>query len=220
MYFTDNDLILKLAAYQLFWEMVASLNVKEDNIRILPTAGKVFSSSQKISRQFKPTSIERAKQIANQCKKIDETSITDQLELQSLASSDGIDVGEALLVAATQTEKDFYLLTSDKRFLKALAASSFHQVKQRLNKRAICLEQVLIHVINFTGYEKVCRRIASADACDQVISEAFSLGRKTPQQDAVRVLNEAIQQLRIKTGNLLVDAILTSQCSTIYSPDT
>lgn len=211
LYFTDNDLILKLAAYQLFWEMVASLNIKEENIRILSTAGQVFSSSQKISRQFQQTSIQRAKQVANRCNKIDRSCITDHSEFRSLASTDGIDVGEALLVAATQMEENFYLLTSDKRFLKTLAASSFDSVKQRLDKRVICLEQLLIHVINYSGYDIVCRRVASADACDQVISEAFSLGRQTQEQDAMRVLNEAIQQLRIRTGTLLVDAILTSQ---------
>lgn len=211
LYFTDNDVILKLAAYQIFWEMVASLNIKDENIRILPTAGKVFSASQKISRQFKQTSIERAKQITNQCQTIDDGVLYNTSEFQLLASADGIDVGEALLVAATQTEEDFYLLTSDKRFLKSLALSSFNDVKQRMYKKVICLEQLVIHVIDNAGFDLVCRRIASADACDQVISEAFQLGKQTKHQDAITVLNEAIQDLRAKTGNLLIDSVLVAQ---------
>lgn len=211
LYFTDNDIILKLAAYQIFWEMVASLNIKDENIRILPTAGKVFSASQKISRQFKQTSIERAKQITNKCKTIDDRVVHNTSEYQLLASTDGIDVGEALLVAATQMEEDFYLLTSDKRFLKSLALSSFNDVKQRLYKKAICLEQLVIHVIDHAGFDLVCRRIASADACDQVISEAFQLGKQTKYQNAVKVLNRAIQDLRAKTGDLLIDSVLIAQ---------
>ncbi|MEH2243740.1 hypothetical protein [Nostoc sp.] len=211
LYFTDNDVILKLAAYQIFWEMVASLNIKNENIRILPTAAKVFSGSRKISKQFKPTSIERAKQITDRCKTIDDYAICSTSEYQMLASTDGIDVGEALLVAATQMEEDFYLLTSDKRFLKSLALSSFNEVKQRLYKKAICLEQLIIHVIDHAGFDLVCRRMASADACDQVISEAFELGKQTKHQDAVKVLNQAIQDLRAKTGNLLIDSVLVAQ---------
>ncbi|QIR38499.1 hypothetical protein HCG51_18510 [Tolypothrix sp. PCC 7910] len=211
LYFTDNDVILKLAAYQIFWEMVASLNTKDENIRILPTAAKVFSASRKISKQFKPISIERAKQITDRCKTIDDYAICSTPEYQMLASTDGIDVGEALLVAATQTEEDFYLLTSDKRFLTSLALSSFNDVKQRLYKKAICLEQLIIHVIDHAGFDLVCRRMASADACDQVISEAFQLGKQTKHQDAVKVLNQAIQDLRAKTGDLLIDSVLVAQ---------
>ena len=211
LYFTDNDVILKLAAYHIFWEMVASLNIKDENIRILPTAGKVFSTSQKISRQFKQTSIERAKQITNRCKRIDDSVFHNTSEYQLLASADGIDVGEALLVAATQTEEDFYLLTSDKRFLKSLTLSNFKDIKQRLYKKAICLEQLVIHVIDYAGFDLVCRRITCADACDQVISEAFQLGKQTKHQDAVKVLNQAIQDLRAKTGDLLIDSVLVAQ---------
>ncbi|MEH1780258.1 MAG: hypothetical protein V7L26_14270 [Nostoc sp.] len=211
LYFTDNDVILKLAAYHIFWEMVASLNIKDENIRILPTAAKVFSGSRKISREFKPISIERAKQITNQCKTIDDCVIHNTSEYRLLASTDGIDVGEALLVAATQTEKDFFLLTSDKRFLKSLALSNFNEVKQRLYKKTICLEQLVIHVIDHAGFDLVCRRIASADACDQVISEAFQLGKQTKHQDVVKVLNQAIEDLRSKTGDLLIDSVLVAQ---------
>lgn len=190
--------------------MVASLNIKDENIRILPTAGKVFSASQKISRQFKLTSIERAKQIASRCHKIDNSVVCNTLEYQLLASTDGIDVGEALLVAATQTEEDFYLLTADKRFLKSLALSNFNDIKQRLQKRVICLEQLIIYVINTAGFDLVCRRIASAECCEQSVVDAFQLGKQTKKQDAVKVLNEAIQDLRAKTGNLLIDSILAS----------
>ncbi|KYC43337.1 hypothetical protein WA1_14755 [Scytonema hofmannii PCC 7110] len=61
LYFTDNDVILKLAAYQLFWEMVASLSIKEENIRVLPTAAKVFSASRKIIQQYRQISLEKLK---------------------------------------------------------------------------------------------------------------------------------------------------------------
>lgn len=179
-------------------------------MRILPTAAKVFSSSQKISRNFKPTSIERAKQIANACNVINQSAISDNVELEMLASTDGIDVGEALLVAATQLEQDFYLLTSDKRFLKTLALSNFDNVKQRLQKRVICLEQLMAHLITVKDFDLICRRVVSADSCDMVVSDAFAKGRQTKSQDAVTVFNQATQDLRIKTGDLLIDSVITA----------
>ncbi|BAZ14947.1 hypothetical protein NIES4071_68170 [Calothrix sp. NIES-4071] len=210
LYFTDNDIILKLAAYQLFWEMLASLNIKSENIRILPTAAKVFSGSQKISRNFRATSIERAKQIANACNIIDQSAISNTIEFEMLASTDGIDVGEALLVAATELEQDFYLLTSDKRFLKTLASSNFDSVKQRLQKRVITLEQLMAHLISVKDFDLICRRVLSADSCDMVVSDAFKMGRQTKPQDAVTVFHQAIQDLRVKTGDLLIDSVVTA----------
>lgn len=179
-------------------------------MRILPTAAKVFSSSQKISRNFKPTSIERAKQIANACNVINLSAISDNVELEMLASTDGIDVGEALLVATTQLEQDFYLLTSNKRFLKTLALSNFDNVKQRLQKRVICLEQLMAHLITVKDFDLICRRVVSADSCDMVVSDAFEKGRQTKSQDAVTVFNQATQDLRIKTGDLLIDSVVTA----------
>jgi predicted Zn-dependent protease with MMP-like domain len=208
LYFTDNDVILKLAAYQLFWEMVASLNIKDENIRILPTAANVLSRSQKIRRNFKPITIERAKQIANACQTIDDLAIINTNEYQMLASIDGIDVGEALLVAATKSEENFCLLTSDKRFLKTLASSNFNDVKQRLRKRVVCLEQLVLHLIKTReDFDLICRRIVSADSCDLVISDAFQAGRQTKQKDAITILNQAIQDLRAETEELLIDSI-------------
>lgn len=201
-------MILKLAAYQLFWEMVASLNIQEENIRVLPTAAKVFSASRKIIQQYRQISLERAKQVVSRCQPIDRSILSNTLEFQLLAATEGIDVGEALLVAATQTEEDFYLLTSDKRFLKNLELSEFDDIKRRLNKRIICLEQLMIHIIKTAEFDLVCRRIASAEACDQIISEAFQLGRKTKIQDAVKVLEVAIEDLRNETGELLIDSVL------------
>ena len=210
LYFTDNDIILKLATYHLFWELSSSLKIKEENIRVLPTAIKVFSASQK-NKQYRQISLERAKQIVRRCQCIDRSALSNTLEFQLLSPIDGIDVGEALLVAATQAQEDFYLLTSDKKFLRKLTTSDFDEIKQRLYKRVICLEQLINHVINFAGFDLVCRRIASAEPCDQIVSEAFHMGKHTKCSHAVKVLDAAIKDLRDNTGDLLIDSVLAIQ---------
>lgn len=202
IWFVDNDIILKLAAYNLFWEAITKLSVKQENIRILPTAEQVFSRNRRLSTQYTDKTIQRALQIAKACTSINQYSIA---EYESLVAEEGIDAGEALLVAATQTEVDYLLITGDKRFIKALASSQLVDLKQRLNKRIICLEQLILNLINVSDFDKICRRIVSAEDCDETINEIFKLGRQAKQKDVSNSLNQCVADLRFQTGELLVD---------------
>lgn len=205
IYFVDNDVILKLAVYNLFWEMAACLNVKEEYIRVLPTASQYFSSRTKRIQKYRPESIRRARQVADQCKSIQITSPNSEYQL--LLNEQGIDAGEALLVAATQNEENFYLLTGDKRFLKALTASNLTDVKRRLSKKIICLEQLMLYIITTSEFDKVCRRVLAAEFCDQIITEAFGCSSPPKQQTVVKNLNQAVENLRVQTGDLLVEYV-------------
>jgi len=131
--------------------------------------------------------------------------LTSDVEFQLLSQENGIDPGEALLVAATQNEQDFYLLTGDKRFLKAFAASNLAAIQQRLYKRFICLEQLMLYVISYSDFDIVCRRVVNAESCDQVINDAFSRGKQSNKATVIQVLNQAVEELRSQTGDLLVE---------------
>lgn len=204
VYFVDNDVILKLAAYNLFGEIAACLkNVRQEDFRVLPTATKYIGGNSRRIKQYREESIQRAKQIADRYLSIQYPSST--LEYQLLLDVEGIDRGEALLVWATQEEQDFYLLTGDKRFVKALAASNLDRVKQRLYKRIICLEQLMLYIITYSEFDKVCRRVANAESCDQVISDAFKLGKRSNKETVIQTLNQAVEELRYQTGDLLVE---------------
>jgi hypothetical protein len=205
VYFLDNDVILKLAAYNLFGEMAACLKIQREDFRVLSTASQYFSRSYQVKQQYRQQSIQRAKQVTEQYKPVQLASPNSEYEL--LLRIDGIHVGEALLVAATQYEQDFYLLTGDKKFLKAIAASNLVTIKQRLYKRIVCLEQLMLYMINYSEFDKVCRRVVSAESCDQVINDAFSLGRQSKQKTVVKVLNQAVEDLRLQTGDLLVESL-------------
>jgi len=203
IWFVDNDIILKLAAYNLFWEATTKLNVKQENIRILPTAQKVFSSNSRISRQYTSQTIQRALQIVRGCTPIAQYS---QEEFKSLVSEEGIDAGEALLVAATQLEKNFLLVTGDKRFIQALASSNLVDVKQRLSKRIICLEQLLLNLLEVSEFDKICRRVVSAENCDETITEMFNSGKQSKPSEVSSSLSQCVENLRCQTGDLLIDA--------------
>jgi len=203
IWFVDNDIILKLAAYNLFWEATTKLNVKQENIRILPTAQKVFSSNSRISRQYTSQTIQRALQIVRGCTPIAQYS---QEEFKSLVSEEGIDAGEAMLVAATQLEKNSLLVTGDKRFIQALASSNLVDVKQRLSKRIICLEQLLLNLLEVSEFDKICRRVVSAENCDETITEMFNSGKQSKPSEVSSSLSQCVENLRCQTGDLLIDA--------------
>ena len=121
---------------------------------------------------------------------------------------EGIDSGEALLVAATKEEANFYILTSDKRFLKALSNSNLANIKQRLCQRIICLEQLLINLIsNDNDFDKIRRRIISSDLCNQNIAEVFADGKLTKKETALVILEDRVKELRSVTGDLLIESL-------------
>jgi hypothetical protein len=199
----DNDVILKLAAYNLFGEMAACLAIKREDFRILPTASKYFSRNSRVNQQYKQDSIQRAKRIAEGYQPIERPKL--DLEFQLLSQENGIDPGEALLVTATQNEQDFYLLTGDKRFLKALAISNLAAIKQRLYRRFVCLEQLILYVVTYSDFNKACIRVANAESCDQVITDAFRFGKQSKKETVIKVLEGAVEELRSQTGDLLVE---------------
>jgi len=114
----------------------------------------------------------------------------------------GIDQGEAVLIAATATESDFYIVTADKRCLKALANSGMTDILNRLRHRIICLEQLLIRLIQQSSdMDKIIRRINNAVDCEFSVTEAFKLA---DQAAIIQRLQAEVDRLRSDTGNLLV----------------
>jgi hypothetical protein len=202
VYFVDNDIVMKLSAYQLFWETTKALGAQDQDIRVLPTASPFFRRDRQLADQYPQEMRDRAIQVVDKCSKVT-VSPTDA-EYLSLLGINNIDPGEALLVAGTQAERDFYLLTADKKFLKALAASGLQSILQRLDHRVLCLEQLILLLLKQTNdFDKIARRISAAVRCEVSVSTAFSAGKQTDQQKAIAYLETVVTDLRQQTGNLL-----------------
>jgi hypothetical protein len=132
LYLIDNDIIIELASYKLLGETMASFNLtyKDKAVRILPSASSYINSNSELRKKYKLETLQLAKSRADNYEKINKSLIDqkEDSEYESLIAIENIDPGEALLVAATEYETDFYILTCDKKFLKALSRSNLTRV--------------------------------------------------------------------------------------------
>ncbi|MFY7885444.1 MAG: hypothetical protein ACOVOV_11455 [Dolichospermum sp.] len=166
------------------------MTYKDKAVRILPSASSYINSNSELRKKYKLETLQLAKSRADNYEKINKSLIDqkEDSEYESLIAIENIDPGEALLVAATEYETDFYILTCDKKFLKALSRSNLTNIKQRLYKRIICLEQLIIHLINHNDFNKVCLRIASSELSNCDIAEAFKNSKLTQKELALKTL--------------------------------
>ncbi|MGB3310522.1 MAG: hypothetical protein WBA86_12320 [Nodosilinea sp.] len=193
----DNDIIIKLSAYNLFWDAMKAWGIPDPSIRVLPTASSFIRRDSRIKAQYDQETCTRACHVTD---KSDKAKNPGNLEYQQLLSI--MEQGEALLISATGAESDFYITTADKRCLKALAASGMTATLSRLEHRIICLEQLVVRLVQqSTDFAKVSRRIIQAAPCEVSVTEAFKLA---DQAAVIRRLQGEIDLLRSQTGSLLV----------------
>ena len=165
----------------------------------MPTASRFIQKDWSIQAQYDERTRRAACHIVDQAQKLSNPGSAEYIALQGI---EGIDPGEALLVAATANEPDAYILTADKRCLKALARSAPPAILQRLAHRIICLEQLILCLLQqFSDFDKLARRIRKAVPCEFSITEAFKLTEPT---EIAQSLQAEIDRLRADTGTLLV----------------
>ena len=173
--------------------------IPDPSIRVLPTASRFISRDWSIKDQYDDRTRTEAYCIVDKCEKLVNPNAP---EYQTLQTIEGIDPGEALLISATATEEAFYIVTADKRCLRALAASGMTAPLSRLEHRFICLEQLVMRLVQqSTDFAKVSRRITQAVPCEFSVTEAFNLAN---QAAVIGRLQEEIDRLRGQTGSLLV----------------
>jgi hypothetical protein len=200
--FLDNDAILKLVACNLFWETVAAIGATQADLRVLSDAKYVFRKSRKVVQKYPPAIRDSAISIVEGCAKI---KLQSSQALQDL-EIEGIDPGERLLIAATQDEVSFYLATGDKRCLKALAAApQLVEIKQRLSGRVICLEQLILKLIEIKGFDEILSRVLPARNYDKALASIFGSGERATRDNVLLALSGYIEDLRRENEGFLAD---------------
>jgi len=215
IYCIDNDILKKLATFDLFDETLKLFDISCAKTKVLETAKHKFwgdweryknGKYRKYEDQF--VNYERIIQIAINLPQIIELEINQDffIMLSSLGHKD-IESSDAILIShiseIIQSEKSAQLLTGDKRLLRALQNIDISMFREALVHKIWCLEQLVLKNIETHGFEFVRDKIVPVRECDQAIKAVFGSGEVSTRENSLSTLKSYIEELREETGNLL-----------------
>jgi hypothetical protein len=202
--FLDNDVILKLTICGLLYEALDCLEIEITDIRVLSSARYVLNGA-KMRKKYPEEALDSAIKFVEKCSTL-EPKFTDDYQL--LNKSDGIDVGEAALIAAAIQEPAFLLVTGDKRCLRSLAAiAELDSIHKTLQGHVICLEQIIYKLIETQNFESIRARILLVRNYDTALKSAFGSGDKSEYQNVREALKSYIEDLQKDSNDVLVITI-------------
>ncbi len=215
LYCIDNDIIQKLATFDLFDKTIELFEASSTDINILTTAQYKFRrdwEKVKTGRHRNPeaafVNYERAVELAETLPQIVELTIDADLFGQ-LSAFDDIDQGEAILTAyaaqALQKDNvhDVFILTGDKRYLRALTKVKLPSIQELFIHRFWCLEQLVLRNICEYGFEVIRNKVMPVRDCDKACKAVFGSGKLSTEGNAIASLIGYIETLRDETSSLL-----------------
>jgi hypothetical protein len=215
LYCIDNDILQKLATFDLFDETIALFGASASEINILTTAKYKFQQdwdNVKAGKHRAPeaqfVNYERTVELAKLLPQIVEAEINIDL-FNQLSTFENIDQGEAILTAYVsrflQKERidKAFILTGDKRYLKALAQVTIPITESLFSHKFWCLEQLILWNIDAYGFESVRDKVVPVRDCDKALKVVFGSGELSTAANAIAALNSYIETLRKNTGDFL-----------------
>ena len=193
-------------ACDLFEEGIKALGlgVNQEQIRVLAGARFYFQKSRKVRQSYSEEICDLAVQLVSQCQRIQGDEV-DPDELSLLQETEGIDPGEAVLIAGTKNETNFYLISGDKRCLRALVlGKNLETVRERLRGKVICLEQIILQLIEVKGFDFVLSKVLPARGCDTALRAIFGSGERATKDNVIRAIKGYIRDLQEESKGLLI----------------
>ena len=217
-YCLDNDIILKLATCNLFDDTIKTFALDSSQVKILESFKYKFSKEIKRKRgnQVNKYNVEKALHITQNYSTIAENDFENieqnfynkllNYSKKSPDQNNTIDQGEAILISYVSylnaQNNTSYLLTGDKRCLRALINSGFTDIIAPLQGKIWCLEQLILKNIDKFGFDYVKNNIIPVNDCDVVLKVAFA-SELTTFENSINALKSYIKDLRQETGKLL-----------------
>ena len=195
IYFSDVDVLLKLARCSYLPHLAELLGVKESEFQ----ARHLASLPARMKRLAKEA---HRGHLAAFCAKHAVVSGTASLEREQELLDAGMDPGESLLFAEAEASAGT-VVTGDKRALVAYAAASHSS--QRAALRVVCWEQLLLRVRELKGYEELRRGGCEGMEHDGLLRIAFSNGLATPEEHALSAIESYLNAVRKHSGDILFD---------------
>lgn len=202
--FLDNDVLEKLAAWDLLQDGVRACGFELDAVRVLPSLKYRLGLAGKKRRAKYPDDVQI--RIRGFVDAVQECADAPTAGSDFLVDVPNLDAGEAILFAHATQIDGAVLLTGDKRSIVAVATSSqCSAIVPRLAGRVLCLEQVLLRTVNLLGFHDVKARILNSNSLDldTAVRAAFGSGVHALEQNACGSLERRVLALAAETSGLL-----------------
>lgn len=209
--FIDNDIAMKMIAFQLWDKAIGILNLSSENLRVIPSAKYRYQDRLKRHQEY-PDEIliagiaffESHQSATTKLDMVEEANQLTSLMKKLPNERKGIDKGEAILVLAAREQSDFLILTGDKSFLRALLIISPEDYTH-LCGRVICLEQLILKLIDELGFGIVSDRIRLVAGYDSSINHCFGVSVPASEAAARQGLQGNINALHELVPGILAD---------------
>ncbi len=202
----DNDIVIKLVACGLMSEVLDSFQIVE------------LHTLSSFRYQLKPN---KPGKLANQVRSlpatvqnkiikfVDETcSIKQPIDnefIDRCVTEHGLDEGEVLLLEAAIRLKKPLLLTADKRFLMQISKIPWllDKLVTQLPGRFICLEVILLLMINEFGYDNILKKVSSSKDRFNEVKLVFGGSHDKTEANAREALSYELTRLSNAVGLLM-----------------
>jgi hypothetical protein len=197
IYFSDVDVVLKLARCGFLPWLAELLGVAADEISIQYLASlkaRLTRSSKKL------TNAVYQKHLAEFCTAHEIIGAAADIARQEELLQSGMDPGEAILFAEAEATGGI-VVTGDKR---ALAHYAEHSTPaQRAKLKVVCWEQLLLRAHRLHGYEMLRRGACEGMAGDKVLSIALSSGLATQEEHALAAIEDYLRAVKMHSDDIL-----------------
>lgn len=174
----DNDVLLSAAHWGLLDQVPTMVGATWSEVAVLPSLPPRTKKAD--PKLFKDPAVAAVLvPYLAQCAPMPDPDVNLIARLQGRQD---IDVGEQVLFAAAENAPNAFVLTGDKRAIRALAALHAEGLVPELTGRVLCMEQLLWHALSSLGAEELLRRFRRFPELDQAARAI--LGRTGPRSDA------------------------------------
>lgn len=196
IYFSDVDVVLKLARCGFLPHLPELLAVPKDEINIQYLA----SLKARLTRPNKKlTNADYQKHLADFCAAHQIVGASADLSRQEELLQSGMDPGEAILFAEAEATGGI-VVTGDKRALIRYAKHS--TPAQRAKIKVVCWEQLLLRVHLLKGYEEL-KRGGCEHLEEGLLSLAFTSGQGTQEEHALEAIRSYLDGVKKHSDDIL-----------------
>ncbi|MFT4503203.1 hypothetical protein [Caballeronia sp. 15711] len=199
MILLDNDVLLKLASYDLIDEALDALQVHAEEVFVLAQAKySLLPAKNRLLRCKDEETANRLEAFLAACAVIPQDAIAPEL-IDELIGIKSLDSGEAVLFAYAATHTDAVVVTGDKRAIAALMNS---HVAGDLQGRVMALESVF-QAMTVGDVETVQVKVRAKPAADKSLANVFGKSYVASADSVREGLKSYINHMVEQTGGLL-----------------